>query len=110
MAKSFKDALADAMARTAHSVQTVAAGAGIDPDDLHRVLTGASGSLDLQDANRVAGFFSVTLADFLEARELTDPIEIAELYSQLPEHLKAQFRVYQPGQTASLDLPDPELP
>ena len=110
MAKSFKDALADAIARTAHSVKTIAKGTGIDPDDLQRVLTGASGSSDLLDANRVAGFFSVTLAEFLEAPELKDPLEIAELYSQLPEHLKAQFRVYQSGQIASLDLPDPESP
>lgn len=110
MTITFRDALAKALKRTGFSTETLAIGVGLHPADLSLVLNDPSETLDLHDAKRVAAFFGVSLAEFLEAPELKDRVEIADLYNRLPDHLKAQFRAYQPKPTATLNRPDPELP
>ncbi len=108
MAISFQDALRDALARTGQNLGSLADFTGVDSGALELVLAEPSACLDLHDAKKVADFFGVALADFLEAPELKDPIEIADLYNQLPEHLKAQFRAYRPEPTGALNRPGQE--
>lgn len=108
MAITFQSAFQEALAGSNHSIQSIAEATGITEERLTKISQSTTASVDLQDAQKVSGFFGATLADFLQAPELSGPIEITDLYNQLPEHLKAQFRVYQPKPTASLNPVDPE--
>jgi hypothetical protein len=106
MIKPFHTALSDAMARTGDDLKTVAAGSGVPADRLESALSAARDPLDLSDAKSVARYFGSSLAGFLEAPELTAQLEIADLYSQLPEPLKRRFQASRRAAPRSSDRSD----
>jgi transcriptional regulator with XRE-family HTH domain len=110
MARTFRSAFSHALARDGLSLDAIAAGTSIARPTLERVLAEPDAMLSLRDAETIAEFLGSSLAEFLEAPEQSDPIEIARLYSQLPEPLKDRFQACRPEPPAPSDPSDPESP
>lgn len=106
MIKPFHMALSEAMDRTGDDIESVAAGAGVSAARLKQTLDAPTELLDLSDAMAVARYFDMTLAGFLEAPELTAQLEIADLYSRLPEPLKHLFQASRQAAAQSSDRSD----
>ncbi|MDK3075595.1 hypothetical protein QO034_21240 [Sedimentitalea sp. JM2-8] len=110
MARTFRSAFSHALASSGLSIDTIAAGTSVARPNLERVLSEPGAMLPIRDAETVAKFLGSSLAEFLEAPEQSDPIEIARLYSQLPEPLKDRFQACRPELSAPSDPSDPESP
>lgn len=105
---AFQIAFQAALKRSGHSLEDAAKTTGIALVDLQALQSDTIARFDVSDAKTLAVFLGSTLWDLLQAPELKGPVEIAALYNQLPEHLKAQFLISRSERTEGQDLPAQE--
>lgn len=103
MVKTLSEALAEAFERTGARTEEVAHSCHLPLEELIALTKGNSGAASVETASRLAAYFGADLETFLDDPRLKSPIEIAELYSRLPEDLKRQFRVYASARAAPRD-------
>lgn len=85
MAKTFRDALLDAVERTGTPLKAVADGARVSYEQLKKVKQRPVASTNVDDAIRVANFFGLTLDEFLSDETAQDRAAIVSTYFQLSE-------------------------
>lgn len=108
MVTSFRTAFMDAMNSSGQSLALVAQGSGISESQLQHLFQHPDTQTNVDDAKKIAAHFGFGLDAFLGDPELQGPIEIVELYNQLPAHLKHQLQAYGQGLLASEDPSEQE--
>ena len=108
MAKTFRTAFLQALDQSGESLSSVARGSGVSEGQLKKLKARENASTNVDDAVKVAAHFGMTLDQFLGDPELKDPVEIVQLYNQLPDHLKGKFAAYGEGLLEAVDLPSDE--
>lgn len=108
MIRTFRDAFLGALETTGQSLVTIARETGVPLGELKKLKQRTTARINVDDAKKVAAYFGVGLDEFLGDPELKAPIEIVELYNQLPAHLKRQFRAYGQELLGSEDQTEPK--
>lgn len=85
MAKTFRQALIDALKQTGRTLRSIAKESGVSYDQLKNLKQGRSQSTNVDDAIKVANAFGVTLEEFVDDQSVIIRSEIVELYNQLSE-------------------------
>ena len=85
MTLTFRNALMGAVEKSGKSLKAVAEGAGVSYEQLKKLNQYKSKSTNVDDAVRVAGFFGMTLDQFLEDDAVIIRSEIVDLYNQLTD-------------------------
>jgi transcriptional regulator with XRE-family HTH domain len=85
MTKSFRSALLDALETGDASLRQVADGAGVSYEQLKKICQRETASTNVDDAVKIAGFFGVSLDEFLGNDLVSTRSEIVHLYNQLSE-------------------------
>lgn len=110
MPRSFRDAFVQALTRSGLSLRAVAIGSGVSESQLKKLRQRENATTNVEDAKKVAAFFGLGLDDFLDDPELSAQVEIAALYSRLPDPLKQAFQAYAQELSEGVDRSDPEAP
>jgi lambda repressor-like predicted transcriptional regulator len=106
---TFRNALKKAIAaRPGLSIRKVAIGAGVSYDQLRMVLKRDTATTNVEDGVKIAAYFGMELSRFLEIPEEQHPVEIVEVYNQLPDHMRQKIVAYGKGMLDSLDPSNPE--
>lgn len=83
MSKTFRDAFVEAIATTGRKIKHVAAEADVSYEMLKKLHQGASKSINVDDAVKVAHHFGVTLDEFLADTTVQDRAEALALWRKL---------------------------
>lgn len=100
MAKSFRNALLEAIELTGLPLKTVAERAGVSYEQLKKVKQRATASTNVDDAVKVANVFGVTLDEFLQDDTAAVRAEIVNLYIQLTEQERSILQAAARGQAS----------
>lgn len=91
----FQSVFNNALKTSGQSVYQIALATDIPVGALMALQQSSIAQLDVSYAQKLSEYLDVSVADLLGGPELTDQVEIAALYNQLPEHLKARFLALQ---------------
>ncbi len=108
MTTNFRDAFLGALASRDDDLSDVAQNTGVSIAHLKDLVETETTQTNVNDAQKIAAYFGVSLEVFLDDLDLQGPIEIVGLYNQLPDRLKRQFQVYGSKQSGSRDQSEPE--
>lgn len=100
MAKTFRTALLEHLAKTGEPLAQVAARAGVSYPQLKRLKAREGASTNVEDAMAIAHAFGVTLDEFLGDTMVADRIEIVGLYNQLSPSEREILRAAARGRDA----------
>lgn len=85
MAKTFRQALIDALERTGTPLKQVAEGAGVSYEQFKKLVQREDAATNVDDAVKVANFFGMTVDEFIEDRTAEARDAAADLWRQLSE-------------------------
>ncbi|MGC0224943.1 helix-turn-helix domain-containing protein [Pseudooceanicola nitratireducens] len=85
MAKTFRDALSQAIEQTATTWSAVASATGVSYEQLKKLKQGKSQSTNVDDAVKIANHFGMTLDEFIDDQTRYQREEILDLLRTLKE-------------------------
>jgi len=83
MAKTFREALLDHLARTHTPLAEVARGAGVSYEQLKKVSQRTQARTNVEDAMAVAAYFGMTVNEFLDDELAQGRLDAADLWLRL---------------------------
>ena len=86
MTKNFRDALIEQMRNNKVSAQRLADATGVSKHQIDKIRQRETASTNVDDAIKIAGFFNMTLDEFLNDPTIKQDVEIVSLLHQLEPH------------------------
>lgn len=92
--KSFREAFVAHLEQTGEKISDIAEAKGVSAQQLYKVKQGKSDSTNVEDAQKVASYFGMTLDDFLGSDPSTTPHRLTLLYSRLSDQKRQRLEGY----------------
>ena len=92
MAKLFRQAFIEHLARTGKTLAEVARGAGVSVEQLKKVKQRDTASTNVDDGVKIAHYFGLSMDEFLSDTLIQDRTEMMETYFQLTDQERQFLR------------------